>query len=229
MEIKTQWGIPIVMASNIFPYLKSVGIQPWPQIEPTVSLDEYLGRDLTDLQKNELRFAPKTEVMFLQQPDGKSFTGFRTALKPWATTFVLLPGGFVPIVAEWKHGTECISLAPPSGVLSKNDQGSMYLCAQREFQEETGIQIQTPIELGDPNGISLGGRGSTQRFFPFLGYAVESIYPGPTKLDNTEHIKLVLIPLDEWMEMISGGMVTEACAIITTFLALQRIGKLIIK
>ncbi|RJO59004.1 hypothetical protein C4546_04205 [Candidatus Parcubacteria bacterium] len=228
MDVETKWGFPVVNAENIFQYLESVNIKPWPQIEPTVSLDEYLKRDLTDDQKGELRFAPKAEVMFLEQPNGQPYTAFRSTQKPWATTFCLLPGDLIPIVAEWKHGAECISLAPPSGSLGKADNGSMKNCAKREFEEETGIELSGIIPLSQA-GIAVNCRSSGQRFFPHLGIAATPISPGPTKLDQTENISLVLIPLKDWLMLIEEGGVVENCSISTTLMALQYLQRLELK
>lgn len=226
MKIETQWGIPVVTAGSIYQVMAQAGIRPWQETEPVVSLDEYLKRDLSDDQRAELRFAPKTEVVTLQTPKGNAYRGFRTALKPWATTFCLLPGDLVPIVGEFKHGAFTISLAPPSGVLGKEDKGDMSLCAAREFTEETGIALRNVVGLSGPDGIALNCRHINQRYFPFLGFAELRIDPGKSKLDENEFLKLVLMPLKDWLALIEVGEVHEECSIGTTYLALRNLGKL---
>jgi hypothetical protein len=229
MRVPMQWNLPIVTAATVFPFLESVGIRPWTKLAEPVLLDEYRERELTDQQRSELRFAAKNEVVFLQQPMGGEFRGFRTIIKNWATTFCLLPGDFVPIVAEWKHGAEIISLAPPSGVPSKADNGSMSACAKREFEEETGMTLEKVIYLGPMSGIPINCRSLTTTFCPFFGKVAEPLVVGPSKLDATEHLKLVLFPLNEWMKVVLHGMTGDDCSISTTFLALNYLERISVR
>lgn len=222
----SQWGIPILKADTIYQFMEESGIRPWEEVEPTSSLENYLKRELSAEQLAELRFAPKTEVVSLRTPRGDAYRGFRTALKPWATTFCLLPGDLVPIIGEFKHGAFTISLAPPSGVLGKADDGDMSRCAAREFTEETGIKLASLEDLSHGEGIPLNCRHINQRYFPFLGIAELPVEPGKSKLDDNEFIKLVLLPLDEWLKLIETGQVHEECSIGTTYLALRHLSRL---
>ncbi len=229
MDIEKKWGFPVVNAENVYKVLADMGVRPWPHVKPPMDLRDYMESPLTDEQKGELRFAPKNEVVFLKQPNGKPYTGFRNVGKNWATVFTLLPDNLVPIVGEFKHGAEVISLVPPSGVPSKTEMDissvmeRMAACGLREFEEEAGIKLVRARPLASEHGLPVSTRQSTQRCYPFLGEFALPIRQGPSKLDKTEHLKMVLIPLGEWMKLIMSGKVYEECAISTTFLALAEL------
>lgn len=228
--METKYGLRIVTADNLFKILGNQGIQPWPQIQPPMNLEDYLAGDLTERQLEEVRrFAPKNEVVFLRDSQGRPFTGFRHVGKNWATVFAPLDDDLVPIVCEFKHGAEVISIGLPSGVPGRQEvnlEDPIAESARREFLEETGIEIEQLIPLSGPEGIPISGRQSTQRYFPFLGRPKTPISPSERKPDKTEFLKAVLIPLKEWLKLIEEGKVTEVSAISTTFLALWQLGRL---
>lgn len=219
-------GVPIVSAENVFSFLADQDIVRWDPATKPVMLEEFLDGNISDDERAEaLRFAPKTEVVTLFNPKGSLYRGYRTCGKNWATTMCLLPGDLIPIIGEFKHGVNEVVLVQPSGVPSKVDEGSMERCALREFTEETGIPLSKLIPLSQ-SGLAVSSRNNTQKYFPFLGIADETTAWGPSKLDDTELLKLMLIPLSEWLKLISSGQVMDDCAISTTFLALQRLGRL---
>ncbi len=225
--MKYAFGLPIVNANNIFPVLADMGIRRWNKTADALPLSEYVKGDLTPAQRVEAdRFAPKPEVMCLEQPNGTPFTGFRTIGKDWATTFVMFPGDLVAVVGEYKHGCDAVTLVPPSGVLSKADAGQMALCAMRETSEELGLKLRSVISLSKGTGLPMSGRQSTLRYHPFLGDLPEDIVIGPSTLDKTEHLKMVLVPLVEWMDLIDRGLTNEMCAGDVTYRALRGLGRL---
>jgi hypothetical protein len=232
MAPQKQYGFYVVNSDNVFEVLEGLGVRPWPRVTEPVGLDEYLKRDLSESERNDLRFAPKTEVVFLRQPDGKPFTGFRNVGKNWSTVFTILPGDLVPIIGEFKHGEEFISLAPPSGVPNKvemqiNDTlERMTSVGKREYEEETGMKLAEIVSL-DAMGLSVSGRQDKQRYFPFLGKVAEPIEPGASKLDKTEFLKMVLVPVGELLKLIEEkNRILEDCLVSATFLALRKLGRL---
>lgn len=229
MRYATMHGIPIVSADEINEYLSSQGIRAWPQVRDPVSLEEYRDCDLTKEEREEInRFAPRTEVTFLQDPRGNPFRGFRVTGENWATTFALLPSDLVPIVVEFQHGAEVITLTLPSDIPNKKDMkslDSMKSCAKREFEEETGIKLASVLSL-HKEGIPVYNRKTTYRYLPFLGQVKMPIRRKASKLDASEFLKLILVPLREWLKLIESGQVFEDCAISVTFLALRKLGRL---
>lgn len=224
--LEKQYGFPVVTAHNFLRVLAELGLAPPKQIGDPEPLEKYLaGPNVTDDQRDEARrFAPKSEVVVLEQRDGERFIGFRSVGKDWAGLFVLLPGDLVPVVAEYKHGSGTLSLTPPCGVMAKGDR-DMGACARREFQEETGILVSRISSLSTW-GVPVSSRQSTLRFYPYVGEIDGEPVVGPSKLDASERLKVVLFPLKEWMSLLVGGLIFDDCAASLTFLALLRLGRL---
>lgn len=224
--MEKKYGLPVVNANNIFDVLAKLGIKPRKEALPPVDLTDYLKQDLTEAQLKEVeRFAPKTEVVRLDVPDGV-YTGFRTVPKDWATTFVLFPEDYVAIACEYKHGCGALTAVPPSGVLSKVDEGSMAKCALRETSEELGVTLERVIPLQGGHGVPISGRQNSGRYFPFLGVLPKNFSVGPSKLDKSEVLKMVLIPLHDWLTLIARGQTNEMCAGDVTYSALRQLGRL---
>lgn len=226
MKILTNF--PIVNARNVFSELSTLRIRPLRKAwKRPMSISDYLKGGLdTEQWEDYRRFCPRTEIMVFRRPDKKRFTGFRTVKENWATTFALLPGDYLLVAGEWKHGVEAISLSPPSGVIEPKDKGSMARCAKREYEDETGITLKEVIPLSGSKGISINSRNSSQVYFPFLGIVKTPIRPKKTKLDKDEQIQIVQIHLNDWLTLIEKGKVIDDCAITTTYLALQRLGRM---
>jgi|WetSurMetagenome_2_1015567.scaffolds.fasta_scaffold534274_1 hypothetical protein len=226
MEIK--YGFPVV-TDNIFKVIDDLGIHPWPKVRPTQDLKEYLAGDLGQTAWEEAnRFAPKSEVVFLENPKGGIFRGYRSVGKNWVTVFTLLDG-LIPITVEFKHGSEDICLVPPSGVPARKDfesQNPMENCAKREYLEETGIELEKLIPLSNPKGNAVSPRQSTQRYFPYLGIPKLPVIQTDQRLDKNEALKIILVPLGYWLQLIKENQIVDECAITCTFRALQELGRL---
>lgn len=230
-----KFGFPVVTAQNLCATLRELGLKKWAHLEQTVPLDQYLKRDLTEEQVDELRFAPQNEVVFLEDQKGKPWRGFRKRGRPWSTTIAFIPtddyGDLVPIVGEYKHGADAIMVQLPSGVPNKGDREHprpMKSCAQREWTEETGIQLASIIPLS-VQPIAPSGRQDTDLYYPFLGAVQLPIVTVATRLDAHEVLKTVLMPLSEWLEVpfvLEFGFILESSALSTTHLALAHLGKI---
>lgn len=222
-----RYGFPVCTANNVFAVLRDLGIQPWPHAESAVSMETYLSGELTEAERNEaLRFGPKAEVVSLTQPNGRPFRGFRSIGKDWATTFVLLPDGLVPIIGEYKHGSDDLTLVPPSGIPNRDEReqaDGMAICAKREWEEETGLRLERVTPLSRRPHV-IAGRQSTLHFYPFIGEIAHPIEKGESKLDANEYLKLVLLSLEDWLRLIEHGRGIEACGASITLLALRRLG-----
>lgn len=222
-----KYGFPVVDSKNIFSVLAELGIGVWPRIEEPVPLEMYLKRDLTDEEKQELRFVPKAEVVRLQDPSGIPFTGFRRKGKDGVMVFTLLPEDLLVIVAEFKHGAEVITLMPPGGLLESKGK-SPILHVQEEFEQETGIILEKVLSCL-PHGIPENARQATHRFHPFLGVPKLPLEMRPQQLEKTEFLKVLLIPLYDWVQLINQGAVQETNAIVCTYFAMVQLGRLNIR
>ncbi|MDP3727752.1 MAG: hypothetical protein Q8R35_03915 [bacterium] len=227
--METKYGFPIVITDRVLEFVRDkLGIRPWKELKPPMPLEEYRKLNLTPAQRAEIeRFAPMTEVVFHEDPNGRPFTGFRDVFRDWATTFVLLPEDLLLLTAEFKHGAGVV-IVPPSGVPTKSEMElppheRMAACAKREFEEESGFKLERVIPLIVTPGAPVNARQMTQRFWPFLGVPTDPIVQGPKKLDDIEYLKGFLIRLTEWMKFLDRGELHDECAGTLTLLALRRL------
>ena len=226
-SLEYKYGFPVVNCENIFEVLEELGIRPWPTIDGPMKLSQYVRRELTKKEIREVsRFAPDTEVEIFRDPEGEPFVGFRATWRNGngCLVFTLLPGDLIPVAAEFRHGAKIIGLIFPGGVKEDSDP-SLASCAKREFEAETGIILQdvVPLDLG---GTPLSARGIELGSCSFLGILPKQIVVKRQNLDRKEFLKIVLVPLQEWMKLIEAGQVKEAASIVTTYLALRKLGRL---
>lgn len=220
---------PIVTRDILEDTLREAGIRPWRRLEEPMPLQTYLRRDLREQDRLDAdRFAPKPQVVILEQPsDREPYVGFRMVYPYFALTFAPIDhpdhGLLVPVVGEYKHGMEQIGISVPAGV--GRDTETPANVAMREMIEELGIGPKRVTPLGRPDGIVISGRNNTQRYFPFLGIIEAPIIKQPAKLDTTEFLCGMLIPLKEWIAMVFDQQTRiytlECSSITTTILALR--------
>lgn len=231
---------PIFTAEQVFQGVRDLGVKSWPQTAPPVAIQEYLASATEDQLKTYNRFAPKGSVIYHENPyDGKPFDGFKVDYKPYACVFALIDG-MVPVTAEWKHGNDRITLVPVCGVPGKAEDvyttlaEKMYATGMREWSEETGTRLKSLTPLSGPEGIYSTVRNSKVQCFPYLGEVEDNIVQGPTKFDDTEHLKMILVPLSEWIKLITTNELwaenkdfgLEACTRDVTWAALHKLGRL---
>ncbi len=225
--METKYGLPLVNAQNFEVVIDELGVKSWPRTREPMILEEYLKGNLTDEERGELRFAPKTEVVFLEDPLGKEFRGFRPIFRHGVTVFTMSPEDMVIIVADFRHGTEELSLSLPSGTPTRMDMNFPYpmeVCGKREFQEETGFELEKLIPLS-PQGIAVHGRPSNQKQFPFLGVVKKPLVIHPEWKDEKEFLTTFLMPLQDWYSLLPSGLVLEY-SLTATYLALKQLGRL---
>jgi len=217
-----KYGLPVVSKNTIFPILNDLGLRAWQPIEKPVPLERYKQGNLTESQLKELSYAPTVEVVTFLTPCGNSWRGFRTIGKHGTVVFCLLPGNLIPICAEFRHGCEVISLNLPGGVYTTEKPEE---CAKREFEEEIGINLKELIPL-TANGIPLDARRTNMRNFSFLGIPTDPIAVKNQILDENEFLKSLLIPLDDWLQLIEENLTQDGYSIVATFLALRKLKKI---
>lgn len=217
--MKIKYGLPVVSRSNIFSVLDDLGLKIWQPVGEPVPLEQYKQGGLTEAQRKELMYSPRIEVVTFLTPHGNSWRGFRTIGKHGTVVFCLLPGNLIPICAEFRHGCEVISLNLPGGNYTTEKPEE---CAKREFEEETGIYLEKLVAL-TTNGVPLDARRTNMKNFSFLGIPTNPITVKEQVLDKNEFLQCLLIPLDDWLQLIEENLTQDGYSIVTTFLALRKL------
>jgi 8-oxo-dGTP pyrophosphatase MutT (NUDIX family) len=204
--------------------LRSTRIKPWRHLKESQSIWDYLQHPLSLEDQSRIRFAPKVEVVTLENPKSSApYEGWLSQATTWATVFALTPDNQVVITIEYKHGADEVMIGLPAGVGKSGELLGDVM--RRELLEETGFDASILIPLGDhTKGAAASGRKSSDRFFSFLATDVKQAQD--QSLDEDELIETGLVPLPEWMKMIELGIVKEGSAIANTLLALQKLKKI---
>lgn len=214
-----KYGLSVVSKKNIFSALDDLGLKVWRPIEKPVLLEQYKQGGLSEAQRKDLGYAPKIEVATFRTPRGNQWRGFRTIGRHGTVIFCLLPDNLIPICAEFRHGCEVISLNLPGGVYTTENPEE---CAKREFEEETGILLKKLVAL-TTNGVPIDARRTNTRNFSFFGVPTNPIVVKDQILDKNEVLRCLLIPLDDWLQLIEEDLVQDGYSIVTTFLALRKL------
>jgi 8-oxo-dGTP pyrophosphatase MutT (NUDIX family) len=223
--LKTKFGFPVATSrKEVFDILTLRRIVPLKKIEGPLDYAEYLKRPLSTKEKEQLKYAPKLDVVVLEDPSGEPFVGFRQSWKNAAVVFCLLPGDLVVVSAEYRHGIERVCLLTPGGILDEGENPRKT--ATREFREETGILLKKVIHIGPKEGVPVSGRQSTQMVHLFLGIPKMPITVQATKLDKNERAQTLLIPLSAWIKIIELEARIEWVASLATFFGLTWLGRL---
>lgn len=153
-------------------------------------------------------------------PDGRAI----------APVYVIESADFVHAVAvtddrqlvlsrQYRHAIRRVTLELPGGLMDAADR-SPLLAAQRELREETGYaggawQLLTRFA---PNAARFANTCHV-----YLALGVQRI--GAPRLDDTEHVATVCMPLDEVLAAIDAGAFEQAQEVGALLLALRRLGR----
>lgn len=139
----------------------------------------------------------------LSPKDGRE-KAFSCLLAPeWANVLAVGPGGMVPLVRQFRHGSQEVSLELPGGVVEPGQ--SPIDTARRELMEETGYRAERlePLCKLRPNPAIQDNTIHT-----FLAYG--AVPTGRTDFDENEELDLLLAPVRELKAMILDGRIDHA-------------------
>lgn len=121
----------------------------------------------------------------------------------------VLDDGRIVLERQYRYPIEQAVIEIPAGKLNPGEDP--LLCAQRELQEETGYVAKHWRKI--------------RRIHPVISYSTEFIdiylaeglVPGPARLDAEEFLDVFAAPLDELIEWVESGKITDVKTIISTY------------
>jgi ADP-ribose pyrophosphatase len=135
----------------------------------------------------------------------------------WINVFGITIHNEVVLVQQYRHGIGREVVELPSGAVEAFDENPME-AAKRELLEETGYTsdqfIQTAVVSPNPANQS-------NLTYCFLAKDLEKVMD--PKLDETEEVLTVLVPLEETVEMLQKGEFLQALHVTSIFYALQEL------
>lgn len=154
----------------------------------------------------------------VEMPNGKIFDDyFISELPPVAIVFALTQDNQIIMKKEFRQGVGQVLLELPAGTYKKG-QETPHDAAVREFTEETGYKAKEMTHLG--TFYEYPTKDSHQ-VDAYIASGVE--YVGTDFVEDTEDIKLVLVPLDQVKKMISTGEIQVSGSVATIFMALEKL------
>ena len=121
----------------------------------------------------------------------------------------ILDDGRVLLERQYRYPIAQAVIEIPAGKLNTGEDP--LLCAQRELQEETGYTAKHWSKI--------------RRIHPVISYSTEfiDIYlaeglsPGPARLDEEEFLGVFAAPLEELLNWVETGKITDVKTIISTY------------
>jgi len=153
----------------------------------------------------------------------------------WVVVFGVTTEDQVVTLVQWKPGSRNNALWElPLGGIGKVEAGaSMDLITEKSkeaYLRETGFADgswfylgKALVETGKYRGVSPEDRGFPAHMFLATGlsWAQNAREPNPNEIMET-----LLVPLDEWPEVLASGLFLEISAVLCAYRALVEIGKL---
>lgn len=115
----------------------------------------------------------------------------------------------IALVRQYRHAAGSTLWEIPAGKLDAGE--SPENCAVRELQEETGYRAARVTRLGQ----ILTTPGFTDEVIHL--YRADDLTPGAQALDGDEMLEPVIVTLDEALEMVASGEITDSktvCALL---------------
>jgi ADP-ribose pyrophosphatase len=139
--------------------------------------------------------------------------------RDWVNVIALTPAQEVVLVRQYRPGLGRTVLEIPGGTTDPGE-ASMLAAAQRELLEETGYAATDWVATG---AVAPNTASHTNMMHCFLAREVVRVRePAP---DNTEHLDVVLLPLDELVALAKRGGLLQSMQISALFFALAELGR----
>jgi ADP-ribose pyrophosphatase len=137
----------------------------------------------------------------------------------YVVVFAITPELDVVLTRQYRYGNDSIGLELPAGSLG--DCEDPLDCAQRELTEETGYTSQRWERILTSPAEPVR---STSVMYAFIAH--DAICTAEQTLDETEHIDVELVPLQEFLAELRTGTITPVASIAAAYAAMDRLGVL---
>jgi ADP-ribose diphosphatase len=157
-------------------------------------------------------------------PSGKTIDDYYLWVgNDFAMVFGLTTDDQVVLVKQYKHGAQDIVIELPAGLVNDSDSDPQSAAA-RELKEETGYEAENFIHLA--NVLTSSAKATTVAHLYLATGLAQVANP---KLDSQESIEHFAVSQPELIQMIATGRIRDVNSIATSFLALQKLGRLALK
>ncbi|MEM6455459.1 MAG: NUDIX hydrolase [Acidobacteriota bacterium] len=122
---------------------------------------------------------------------------------PWVNVVAITPDDALVLVAQYRHGTETVTLEIPGGMVDPDEPPAV--AAARELREETGYAGDDPIALGlvHPNPAIQDNACTT--------WLIENARPvAEQEPDEGEDLRVVTVPMASVPALVARGHITHA-------------------
>jgi ADP-ribose pyrophosphatase len=155
----------------------------------------------------------------VELPNGHVMDDYFVSVRPDVVLiFPVTADGHVLFVRQYKHAAADIFIELPGGVIDPHETNPMD-AAKRELLEETGYttdDIEPILEVID------NPTKDTNKIYYYVARNVREV--AAQDLDESEHIEVLRVPLQEVERMILSGQINVAGSIALCLLALRKLG-----
>ena len=138
---------------------------------------------------------------------------------PWVNVLALTPEHKVVLIKQYRHGIRQVILELPGGALDEQD-ASILDAAQRELREETGYVAEEWRETGT---FCASPNNHTNTSHCFLAFGARNVTE--PQREPSEHIEVVLMSLDEFLERAYQGEMQNSHHVASLFFAARALGR----
>ena len=138
---------------------------------------------------------------------GKPFDFFLMEGMDWTNTILLTPENNIVLVEQYRQGADRVTIELPGGAVEPDED--VMKAASREVLEETGFAVSEMNFLGS---AFANPAMQSMKLHIFLGRTLDRT-PQPQQLDSEEDIRIIVKPIDEFLEDVRQGKAEHALTV----------------